>query len=239
MTGPLRQRTPSQAAAPNGHRPAPVAGSALSTRVRPRGYAALAVALIVGFGALGFWFYSSAGHKTPVVVAVRDIPVGHRITRDDLSTVEVSGGVTAVAGDHLSSLLGQPAAVAIQPNTLVQRSMVGAGASLPAGDGLVGVAAAAGQIPSSGLAPGDTVEVLQLTSKDATPSDSSGVASGAGSDAASAVLVQSARVWDARGNSASAGGTLLTLVVPQSAAYAVAQASNAGLVALVKVGGSR
>ena len=170
----------------NGHRsPAGLATpSSLSTKVRPKGYAALAVALLVGFGALGFWFYTSAGQKVPVVVAVRDIPVGHTIARADLSTIEVSGGVTAVAGDHLSSLLGQTAAVEIQPNTLVQRSMVTAGTQLPAGDGLVGVAAAPGQIPSSGLAPGDKVEVFQLTQKGvtstATPAGDPSTQAGAG-----------------------------------------------------------
>ena len=165
MTGPLQQRLPTQAPPTmNGHRSTAglAAPSSLSTKVRPKGYAALAVALLVGFGALGFWFYTSAGQKVPVVVAVTGHPGWAHDRRADLSTIEVSGGVTAVAGDHLSSLLGQTAAVEIQPNTLVQRSMVTAGTQLPAGDGLVGVAAAPGQIPSSGLAPGDKVEVFQL-----------------------------------------------------------------------------
>jgi hypothetical protein len=239
VSGPLRQRVPTQpsssssSSSGNGYRPnAGVAvASGLSTRVRPKGYAALAVALLVGFGALGFWFYTSAGHKVPVVVAVRDIPLGHTIARGDLSTVEVAGGVTAVAGDHLSSLVGQTAAVAIVANTLVQRSMITTGSTLPAGAGLVGVAAAPGQIPSSGLSPGDTVEVLQLSQKGDAPSASSPVVAG------QAVLVKAATVFDVRANSSSSGGTLLTLVVPQTAAFGVAQASNAGLIALVTVGG--
>ena len=49
--------------------------------------------------------------------------------------------------------------------------------------------------------------------------------------------MKSATVYDVRANASSAGGTLLTLVVPQDSAYGVAQASNAGLIALVKVGG--
>jgi Flp pilus assembly protein CpaB len=235
MSGPLQQRVPTQAQqSPNSHWP--TAGlanpSTLSTKVRPKGYAALAVALLVGFGALGFWFYSSAGHKVPVVVATKDIPVGHTITRDELSTVEVSGGVTAVAGDHLSSLVGLSAAVEILPNTLVQRSMVTSGSTLPAtGDGLVGVSAAPGQVPSSGLSPGDKVEVLQLPQKGVASSSPSGDTS------TQAVLVKSATVYDVRPNTSSSGGMLLTLVVPQDAAYGVAQASNAGSIALVKVGG--
>lgn len=233
MSGPLQQRVPaSPAPGMNGHRAAAglASPSSLSTRVRPKGYAVLAVALMIGFGALGFWFYTSAGQKVPVVVATKDIPVGHTITRGDLSTVEVSGGVTAVAGAHLSSLLGQTAAVEILPNTLVQRSMVTRGSALPAGSSLVGVAAAPGQIPSSGLLPGDKVEVLQLPQKGVSTLPPVGAAD-------KAVLVKSATVFDVRSNTASSGGTLLTLAVPQDSAYDVAQASNAGLIALVKIGG--
>ena len=232
MTGPLQQRMPSAPpAAPsvNGSRPGKASqhGTQLPTRTRPKGYAALAVALLVGFGALGAWFYTSAGSKVPVVMAKNDIPVGHAIRRDDLTTVDVAGGVTAVGADHLSSLLGQRAAVEILPNTLVQRAMVTSGSPVAAGQGLVGVAAAPGQIPSSGLVPGDTVEVLQLPQKGVAASTSS----------ASAVLVASATVFDVRPNTSSSGGTLLTLIVPTSAAFGVAQASNAGQIALVKLGG--
>jgi len=233
MTGPLQHRMPSAppvAPTVNGSRPgkAPQRGTQLPTRTRPKGYAALAVALLVGFGALGAWFYTSAGSKVPVVMAKNDIPVGHVIGRDDLTTVDVAGGVTAVSADHLSSLLGQRAAVEILPNTLVQRAMVTSGSPVAAGQGLVGVAAAPGQIPSSGLVPGDTVEVLQLPQK--------GVAA-ASTSSASAVLVASATVFDVRPNTSSSGGTLLTLIVPTSAAFGVAQASNAGQIALVKLGG--
>lgn len=231
----MQQRLPVQGPSTmNGHGPTVgLAGpSGLSTKVRPKGYAALAVALVVGFGALGFWYYTSAGRKVPVVEAARNIAVGQTITRDDLTTVEVSGAITAVAGDHLASLEGQQAAVGIRASTPIQRSMVTSGSALPAGDGLVGVSVAPGQIPSSGLSPGDTVEVLALPQK----GDPAASSSSSGS-AAQAVLVRSAAVYDVRANTSSSGGTLLTLVVPQAAAFGVAQASNAGSIALVKIGG--
>lgn len=216
----------------NGHRPGGVPSSPLSTRTRPKGYAALAVALIIGLGALGYYFYTTAGAKVPVVVASRDIAVGHTITRADLSTIEVSGGITAVGGNNLSSLEGQTAAVGIKAETPIQRSMVTTGSTVKAGQGLVGVATVAGQIPSSGLAPGDKVEVFSLPQKatDVAPSTS-------GSAASAAVLVPSATVFDVRANPSASGGTLLTLIVPSTSAYGVAQASNSGLIALVKIGG--
>ena len=67
MTGPgprlMPQQTPPSAM--NGHRAGGLTTAPLSTRTRPKGYAALAVALIVGLGALGYYFYASAGSKTP------------------------------------------------------------------------------------------------------------------------------------------------------------------------------
>ena len=230
MTGPGQRLMPQQATPSrlNGHRPGSVQAAGLSTRTRPKGYAALAVALIVGLGALGYYFYTTAGSKVAVVVATRDIPVGHTISRADLSTTQVSGGVTAVAGGHLSSLVGQHAAVEILPNTLVQRSMVTGGSTVKPGQSLVGVAADPGQIPSSGLVPGDRVEVLQLPQKGT---------SGLGSAAANAVLVPSATVYDVRPNTSTSGGTLLTLIVPAADSFGVAQASNSSLIALVKIGG--
>jgi hypothetical protein len=231
MTGPGQRLMPQQAppTTANGHRPG-LQGTALPTRTRPKGYAALAVALIIGLGALGYHFYTTAGAKVSVVVAVKDIPVGHTIDRSDLRTTEVSGGVTAVGGGNLSSLIGQHAAVEILPNTLVQRAMVTNGSTVHSGQSLVGVAADPGQIPSSGLAPGDKVEVLQLPQKGTSGGSS-------GSAATQAVLVPSATVYDVRANPSTSGGTLLTLIVPSADSFGVAQASNNSLIALVKIGG--
>jgi hypothetical protein len=219
---------PMQAPSANGQR---AAGSALSTplptRHRPPGYAALAVLLIVGLGALGYYFYTAAGSKVPVVMAVHAIPAGHTIERSDLTTIDVAGRVTAVAGANLPSLVGQVAAVEILPNTLIQRAMVTTAQPLGAGQALVGVAAAPGQMPSLGLRPGDTVQVLVLPPKGTTGQPSS----------VSPVLAEAAVVYDVRANPAQAGGALLTLLVPKAAAYGIVSASNSGLIALVKVGG--
>ena len=199
-------------------------GAGLPTRQRRPGYVALAVALIVGLAAVGAYLYVQAGAKTPVVVVVRDVPAGHVIARSDLSTVAVAGGVTAIAGAHLDSVVGQTAAVRLLPNMLLQRSMVSAGAALPASSAQVGVIVKGGQIPADGLSPGDTVEVVALPARDSVDKS-----------AAAQVLVGQARVFASRDDPAQAGGTLLTLVVPRSQATAVAAASGAGQIALIKV----
>lgn len=200
------------------------AGSPLPTRQRRPGWTALAVLLVVGFAAVGAWLYTSAGAKTAVVVVVRDVPAGHRIARSDVSTVDVAGGVTAVAGDRLDSVVGQAAAVHLLPRMLLQRSMVTSATGLSPSQAQVGVAVKSGQIPAGGLASGDLVEVVALP------------AANAATPGAPQVLVEAAVVFAVRDDPATPGGTLLTLVVPAAQAVPVAAAGVAGQVALIRVG---
>jgi len=196
----------------------------LATRQRKPGYIALAVVLIIGLAAAFGWFYQSSGAKAPVVVVIAPVAAGHPVLRQDLSTIDVSGGVVAVAGDHMDSVLGEIATVDLLPNTLLQRSMVTSADTLPSGDAQVGVALKGGQVPAEGLSPGDSVEIVALPDKGAT---------GAGQSAA--VLVSSAKVFAAVVDPAQVGGLLVTVTVPAASAVPVAQASGTGLVALVKV----
>ncbi len=108
-----------------------IARLALSKRQRRPGYVALLVLLVVGLATLGGWLYTTAGQKVAVVVVVRDIPVGHTISRIDLSTVEVAGQVTAIAAIRLDTAVGQRAAVELLPGTLLQRAMLASGPVLP------------------------------------------------------------------------------------------------------------
>ena len=202
--------------------PTGAVGAALPTRQRHNGFTALAVALIVGLAAIGAWLYSSAGSKTQVVMVVHRVQVGQVIDRSDLTTVAVSGPVVAYAGSRLPGIVGQRAAVTLLPDMLLQRSMVSTGASLPTGEAQVGVAVRSGQIPADGLLAGDVVRVVQLASKGST-------------ELTAKVLTERAQVFSSRPDPAVSGGTLLTVVVPDAVSTAVAAASAAGAVALVKV----
>lgn len=193
----------------------------MPTRQRHNGFIALAVALIVGLAAIGAFLYSSAGSKTPVVVVVNEVPVGQMIERSDVSTVPVSGPVVAIAGSNLSSVVGQRAAVTLLPDMLLQRSMVTSGPSLRDGDAQVGVAVRSGKVPADGLVPGDRVRVVQLPVK--------------GSPNPTAKELAIAEVFSVRPDPAVTGGLLVTVTVPDGRSTAVAAASGAELVALVKV----
>ncbi|MHA3700755.1 SAF domain-containing protein [Jatrophihabitans sp. YIM 134969] len=206
------------------------AGAPLPVRERRPAYIALAVVLIVGLAAVGAYFYTQAGRKTPVVEVVNHIAAGHPITRSDLTTVDVAGAVTAIGGDSLESLVGQRAAVELLAHTLLQRAMVTDAPTLNEAQAQVGVQVKPGQIPADGLSAGDAVEVLQLPAQ-------AGASSGGTTSAVSAVvIVDDATVYATAPDPSQSGGTLLTLVVPRSDVAAIATASNASLIALVRVG---
>ena len=132
----------------------PLARTPLPTRQRRTGWTALGAVLVIGIGAAFGYLYSSAGSKEPVVVVTAPVAVGEVIARSDLSTVDVAGDITAIAGANLESVVGERAAVALLPGTLLQRSMVTDADPIPAGQVQVGVAVKGGQLPADGLVPG-------------------------------------------------------------------------------------
>ena len=160
----------------------PLARTPLPTRQRRHGWTALGAVLVIGIGAAFGYLYSSAGSKEPVVVVTAPVAVGEVIDRSDLSTVDVAGDLTAIAGANLNSVVGERAAVALLPGTLLQRSMVTDADPIPTGMVQVGVAVKGGQLPADGLVPGDRVQVLRLP----------GQVTGAGDPRAPTVLVDAA-----------------------------------------------
>lgn len=205
----------------------------LPTRQRRPGLVAVGVALVLALSAVGAWLYSQAGQKTPVVVMVADVPAGHVIDRADVSTVDVAGAITAVAGSNLESVVGQSAAVHLLSGTLLQRSMLTSAHPLADGLAAVGVALGGGHLPADGVGPGDWVAVLQV------PTDTTGAleesVAGRGGEGQARVLVPRAQVFSARPDPAQAGGTLVTVLVPVEDYVAVAAASGAQQVSLVEV----
>lgn len=205
----------------------------LPTRQRRPGYAALALMLIVSFAAMGAWLYQQAGRKTAVVVVAKAVPAGHVVPREALTTVPVAGAVTAVAAPNLGTVVGQTAAVDLLPGMLVQRSMLSSGPVVERGMAQVGVALPPGRAPSDGLAAGDMVMVVRVPPDDAT---AQGQGSGKSATAVTVVLAGRARVFDARQDPGQAGGLVVTVTVPVDGARAVAAASSAGQVVLIRVG---
>jgi Flp pilus assembly protein CpaB len=199
----------------------------LPVRQKRPGYAVIAIVLIVGLAALGAYFYTKAGQKTPIVVVTKDVAAGHRIERSDLSTVNVAGGLTAIGGSNLNSVVGEVATVELLPGTPLQRAMVTSASPLPSGSSLVGVELKPGQLPAGGINDGAKVQVLQLPNKNSTSASTPQNAT---------VLATSATVYQSATDPSQTGGSLVTLIVPSDNAPAIAAASSSGLVALVQVG---
>jgi len=203
------------------------AGSPLPTRERRPGYIALAVVLIVGLAAVGAWLYAGAGAKTPVIVMYGTVPVGQKIQRSDLTTVAVAGGITAIRGDSIDSIVGQTAAVTLLPDTILQRSMLRTGPALTNGTAQVGIAVKAGQIPADGLAPGDSVVIFRLPADDAA----------AASAGATRLTDPAVKVSAVRADPAQTGGTLVTVDVPSNEVGPIATANGLGHLSIVRVAG--
>lgn len=209
-----------------------VARSPLPVRQRRPGLAAVGVIVVLGMGAVFGWMYTTAGEKTPVVVMAREVPVGQVIERSDLSTVDIAGSVTAIAGANLSTAVGQRAAVGLMPGTLLQRSMLTDGEPIAAGQVQVGVALKPGQLPADGVIAGDKVMVLglgQAAGPSQNPAESSSAAAGP------VVLADAATVFAVRADPTQTGGTLVTLLVATAQGPVIAEASSTGNTALIKV----
>jgi hypothetical protein len=222
MNGAAPQNVSKNGAAPSGG--PPLARTPLPTRQRRHGWTALGAVLVIGLGAAFGYLYSTAGSKEPVVVVAASVAVGEVIDRSDLSTADLAGDITAIAGGNLETVVGQRAAVALLPGTVLQRSMVTDADPTPSGMVQVGLAVKGGQLPADGLIPGDRVQVLQLP----------GQVVGA-EPAGPSVIVDKVAVSAARQDPVQPGTTLLTLVVPAGVAPSVAAASAAGAAAVVKV----
>lgn len=206
--------------------------SPLPTRQRRPGLAAIGLIVVLGMGAVFGWLYTTAGEKTPVVVMAREVPVGQMIERADLSTVDVAGSVTAIAGANLSSAVGQRAAVGLIPGTLLQRGMLTSADPIPAGQVQVGVALKAGQLPADGVNAGDKVAVVRLGG---TAASGAAPSAAQASSASAVVLADAATVYSVRADPTQTGGSLVTLVVTPEQGLAIAEASSTGNAALIKV----
>jgi hypothetical protein len=205
------------------------------------GSALLVFVSIAGFAEL----YTSADHRVAVLVVTRTIVQGQPIRGVDLAEADtdLSGPVTPIPVAEAPTLAGERAAVTIPGGSLLVRSdLTGAPAVTP-GDAVVGLALKAGELPASGVEPGDQVMVVQ-TAQSGAPIASTGVADGSSGDSASTtdgtgstgVLVPQASVFDVQlppADAASGTMQLVSVEVASTVAAAVTTAANAGQVSLV------
>ncbi len=187
----------------------------------------LGVILVIG-GALVFAAVASslAGRQSVLAVA-RAVPAGQVVGDADLIEVGMAsdGGLRAIASADRDTVVGQSAALDLIEGTLVTRDHLGAGSGPGEGKAVIGLALQPGQVPSSELAPGDRVDVLD-TGEDSASGDGPGPRVLAGARVSEVERVETG---------SSTGDVVVSLVVDDVQAPDIAAAHADDRVTLVLV----
>jgi hypothetical protein len=124
---------------------------------------ALAVALIALGGGTGAWLLSRSGETVTVLVMAEEVARGEVIAATDLTTSELpvdTPNLQVVPYEQLGSVVGQIAAVDLTTGALLGPDAFAQELVPAAGDSIVGVALTIAQLPSIGLAAGDSVRFV-------------------------------------------------------------------------------
>jgi len=207
----------------------PPAGPPLRRRERAqRGLIATGVVLVLACGLGAGLLFEHQGGKVSVIKVAKAVPAGHTIEADDLTTAQMaSDDIPAYAGNHMSEVVGKTAVVGLVPGEILNKAMVTTRPATPVGYVVAGVSLKPGQLPAGGVSAGDQVMVILLPSQ-------SGDGASSGSGSAATVLENSVRV-SAAAASPDGTSTVVSLLIPKADAPQLAQANNAGLVALTQV----
>ncbi|MFD8348362.1 hypothetical protein STPH2_3286 [Streptomyces sp. KO7888] len=206
-------------------------------RERKPALAALAVLLIL-LGALGAtMLVLQVGDRVEAIQVTEDIKPGASITKDNIKVVMVNddSGANFVPWEQRASLMKLQAKSTVYAGTVVVGEMFAGKVQMPEGKASVGLALKEGQYYAD-IKGGDTVAAYRVgtsgsSSSDSSDKDSSSSSSGNG-------LIATASVQNVKGESdatVSTGSKSITLLVDEGDAAALASASSAGEVALVRV----
>ncbi|MFC9463366.1 hypothetical protein [Streptomyces coelicoflavus] len=207
-------------------------------RERKPALAALAVLLIL-LGALGAtMLVLQVGDRVEVVKVTKDIPPGGRVTDQNSTIVMVADDpdINYIKETQLETIKGYTAVTMIPGGSLPVGEMFAKEPKIPAGKASVGVALKEGQYYAD-IKGGDTVAAYRVGTSGSSSSDSSDKDSSSSSSSGNG-LIATASVENVKGESdatVSTGSKSITLLVDEGDAAALASASSAGEVALVRV----
>lgn len=222
-------------AAPEATSPAPAAPPPAGRHRAPR-HLLLGLALMVGFSLLFAALALRADPASPVLTVAGPVPAGAVISDADLAVVRMvpDPGMRVFTEADRSQVVGSTAAVPLAPGSVLLPAHIGAPSWPPAGESVVAVALAAGQVPA-GLVAGSQVTVLVVSASggDGTPQEGD-VEQGQGSPAAVGATVVDTAVPDV------AGQVVVSLLLPSPDARLVAAAGGEGVSLLLEhpTGGS-
>ena len=209
----------------------PSAAAAERLRNLPRRRRPAMLALAVAMAGTGVVvsaaIYQRAGHQMPVVMVTRLVPAGAVISLSDLGSASVStgSGIAVIPGSRIHHVVGEIAAVTLQPATLLSPSDLTSLRPPAPGVELVSAAVRPANLPATGLAAGDRVLVVPTPGVQGQPGAPGGAPSLAGPVPAAIEAVTSAPD--------SAGFDVVDLLVSDTDAVAVASQVSTGQFALV------
>jgi len=187
---------------------------------------------VLAGGMVGALLYLRGTQHSQVLAVARPVAVGHAIGDADLVALSLSVDprIRPLPASARSQVVGQVATVNLVPGTLLLRRMLTPGSLLQPGEGIVGLAVKAGQVPEQ-LAPGDSVQVVRAPApagaSNEPPTD----------DGGSGVLVSRAKVLSVTGL-ADGETTRVSLIVPLVDAGRLYRANATGQLALIVMAAS-
>lgn len=140
----------------------------VGTRSRRVPWIALGVVLVIA-GALTFGLVvQSAGNRTPVLVAARDIEAGQVIAAGDVRVVDaaIDGAAAVLPASRRGVLVGQTAATHIPTGSLLNGGQFTSGGRIAAGEVVLGALLGPGALPVADLRAGDRVTLLEAQDPD-------------------------------------------------------------------------
>lgn len=201
------------------------AGDRLPSGSRRYGQWAATVLFVLLVVLAAGWLWSQKGDQVQVLEVTRDLPAGTTLTDKDVRAVTVSGVPAAVPLSKGDTVFGKTLKVGLTPGQLVTVDVVTSAPVPASGERLVGLLLEPGRLPA-GLGPGDVVTILEGPANTESASVPTKMLTGA--------QVLADKVTVHRSSKSAGGGTLLTVVVPQSSANTVAQFGAAGRVVVVQ-----
>lgn len=137
------------------------AGSPTRRRRRPA-LIALAVALTAVGALAALWLVSTVGDRVPVLAVAQPVALGERIEAADLIAAQVSTdpALQPLPVSALDTVVGQRAAVALLPGTLLTADQITTRVIPGPGEQLVPITLPGSRLPAEPLVAGDTVLVV-------------------------------------------------------------------------------
>jgi hypothetical protein len=196
-------------------------------------------ALVVVVGGLATFVGAQVLTKhTQVLAVAKNVPVGARITGDDLAVANLSpdGALSPIPASQRGQVIGQYAQVGLVEGSTLTRGEIGPDNGFASGQMLVALPLKPGQFPAQGLSPGQKVLIVETPGQ--AGASQAGAGQGGGSSASSAKSAQGT-VADVGPVNASTQVTVVDVRVSADEGVRVAQMASTTNFAVILLPSSR